>query len=132
MNTGRMVHSSVEPTTEPIQREAYAGRTRPASGRLIRRARGGPLRIELALLALAMAVFLALGIGYARLTPIWHNPDEPAHYNYVAFIARTGGLPELRPGDWDSALLERLKNGQLQPGDSVDSIRYESWQPPLF
>src|SRR5207302_9433630 len=59
------------------------------------------------------------------------NPDEPAHYNYVAFVAQTGGLPELRPGDWDSALLERLKNGRLAPGDSVASIRYEAWQPPL-
>jgi 4-amino-4-deoxy-L-arabinose transferase-like glycosyltransferase len=50
----------------------------------------------------------------------------------VAFVATTGGLPELRPGDWDSALLERLKTGTLQPGDSVASIRYESWQPPVF
>src|SRR5207245_2433169 len=59
------------------------------------------------------------------------NPDEPAHYNYVAFVAQTGGLPELRSGDWDSALLERLKNGQLTPQDSVAAIRYEAWQPPL-
>src|SRR5207244_12331805 len=46
--------------------------------------------------------------------------------------ARTGGLPELKAGDWHSALLERLKNGRLQPGDSVAAIRYEAWQPPLF
>ena len=26
-------------------------------------------------------------VGYATLTPIWQNPDEPAHYNYVAFVA---------------------------------------------
>jgi 4-amino-4-deoxy-L-arabinose transferase-like glycosyltransferase len=41
-------------------------------------------------------------------------------------------LPELRPGDWDSALLERLKSGQLRPDDSIGAIRYEAWQPPLF
>jgi Predicted membrane protein (DUF2142) len=49
----------------------------------------------------------------------------------VAFVAQTGGLPELRAGDWDSALLERLKTGTMLPGDSVSAIRYESWQPPL-
>jgi 4-amino-4-deoxy-L-arabinose transferase-like glycosyltransferase len=73
-----------------------------------------------------------LAYGYATLTPAWQNPDEPAHYNYVAFVAQTAGLPELRQGDWDSALLERLKTGTLRPGDSIATIRYESWQPPLF
>ena len=87
---------------------------------------------EATLLGLALVLFVALAWGYAVRTPIWQNPDEPAHYNYVAGVASTGGLPELRPGDWDSALLERLKTGQLAPGDSVAAIRYENWQPPLF
>jgi 4-amino-4-deoxy-L-arabinose transferase-like glycosyltransferase len=89
--------------------------------------RGAPF-----VLAFTLAAYLALAIGYATLTPIWQNPDEPAHFTYITFVARTGGLPELKAGDWDSALLERLKNGRLQPGDSVDAIRYEAWQPPLF
>jgi 4-amino-4-deoxy-L-arabinose transferase-like glycosyltransferase len=84
------------------------------------------------ILALALAAYAALAFGYITLTPIWQNPDEPAHYAYVAFVAETGGLPELRPGDWDSALLDRLKNGHLGPGDAVGAIRYEAWQPPLF
>jgi 4-amino-4-deoxy-L-arabinose transferase-like glycosyltransferase len=79
----------------------------------------------------ALLAYGVLAFGYARLTPVWQNPDEPAHYNYVAFVAETGGLPELRAGDWDSALLQRLKTGTLQPGDSIRSIRYENWQPPL-
>ena len=83
-------------------------------------------------LAIGLVAYAVLAYGYITLTPIWQNPDEPAHVNYVAFVAQTGGLPELRQGDWDLALLERLKTGALQPGDSVDSIRYESWQPPLF
>jgi 4-amino-4-deoxy-L-arabinose transferase-like glycosyltransferase len=87
---------------------------------------------EAALLGLALVAFVALSVGYALRTPIWQNPDEPAHYNYAAFVASTGGLPELQPGDWDSGLLERLKNGQLAPSDSVAAIRYESWQPPLY
>ena len=85
-----------------------------------------------AILAAIFVAYAALALGYITRTPIWQNPDEPAHYNYVAFVAETGGLPELRAGDWDSALLDRLKNGTLQPTDSLASIRYESWQPPLF
>jgi 4-amino-4-deoxy-L-arabinose transferase-like glycosyltransferase len=83
-------------------------------------------------LGLALVAYAVLAYGYLSLTPVWQNPDEPAHYNYVAFVAETGGLPELRQGDWDSALLERLKNGTLEPGDSIAAIRYESWQPPLL
>jgi 4-amino-4-deoxy-L-arabinose transferase-like glycosyltransferase len=50
----------------------------------------------------------------------------------VAFVAATGGLPVLQPGDWDSDLLQRLKTGTLLPTDDITTIRYESWQPPLF
>src|SRR5438128_10585173 len=89
-------------------------------------------RAALAILGLTLAAYVVLGFGYAVLTPIWQNPDEPAHYNYVAFVAESGGLPVLQPGDWDSALLERLKNSRLQVGDSVETIRYEAWQPPRF
>jgi 4-amino-4-deoxy-L-arabinose transferase-like glycosyltransferase len=89
-------------------------------------------RATLLILTGTLIAYAALAFGYATLTPIWQNPDEPAHYNYVAYVAETAGLPELRAGDWDLALLERLKNGQLVPGESVSSIRYEAWQPPLF
>jgi 4-amino-4-deoxy-L-arabinose transferase-like glycosyltransferase len=88
--------------------------------------------VHLLVLGLTLVLYLGLAYGYASLTPIWENPDEPAHFNYVVFVARNHGLPELKPGDWDSALLERLKNGALQPGDSVASIQYENWEPPLF
>jgi len=91
-----------------------------------------PSRRSSLILGLAFLAYVALSIGYATQTPIWQNPDEPAHFNYVAQVAETGTLPELRAGDWDSALLSRLQNGQLQPGDSISSIRYEGWQPPLY
>jgi 4-amino-4-deoxy-L-arabinose transferase-like glycosyltransferase len=83
-------------------------------------------------LAAALLAYFVLAFGYLTLTPAWQNPDEPAHFNYVAYVATTGGLPVLQPGDWDSALLERLKTGTLQPQDDITTIRYESWQPPLF
>ncbi len=75
---------------------------------------------------------LALGWGYAVGVTPWNAPDEPAHYNYVRYLATTGQLPELKPGDWDSALLERLKSARFPKSESIDSIRYENWQPPIF
>jgi hypothetical protein len=84
-------------------------------------------------LAVLLAADLAIGLAYAVATPLWQNPDEPAHYNYVAYVGQTGGLPELRGGDWDAALLDQLKTGQIAPTDPrVRSIRYEAWQPPLY
>lgn len=90
------------------------------------------MNLRAAGLGLTLVAYAALAYGYITLTPIWQNPDEPAHFNYVAFVARGGGLPELKPGDWDSGLLERVKNGALTPTDDVGAIRYEAWQPPLF
>ena len=122
--------------TPPVTPEAYAGGRRQGDGgaTAVAQARGTrPAHLaSIAVFAFTLVAYVALAFGYATLTPIWQNPDEPAHYNYVAFVAETGGLPVLQPGDWDTALLERLKNGRLLPGDSVASIRYESWQPPLF
>ena len=83
-------------------------------------------------LSLSVLLYALLALGYAVRTPVWQNPDEPAHYNYVVQVAETGTLPTLQPGDWDARLLDRLKNGQLAPGDSIATIRYEGWQPPLF
>jgi 4-amino-4-deoxy-L-arabinose transferase-like glycosyltransferase len=75
---------------------------------------------------------IGLAAGYAGGVPPWNAPDEPAHYNYVRHVAATGDLPVLQQGDWDAALLERLKSTNFPPSESIDSIRYESWQPPLY
>ena len=75
---------------------------------------------------------VVLAAAYALGVPPWNAPDEPAHYNYVRTVATTGELPVLKPGDWDAELLERLKSARFPPSESIDSIRYESWQPPLF
>jgi hypothetical protein len=75
---------------------------------------------------------LGLASGYATGVPAWNAPDEPAHYNYVRHVATTGELPVLQPGDWDADLLERLKSTNFPASEPVDSIRYESWQPPLY
>ncbi|MHB9091506.1 MAG: hypothetical protein ACYC7H_08805 [Chloroflexota bacterium] len=79
-----------------------------------------------------MALYVAIAVGYARATPKWNNPDEPAHYNYVKQVANTGTLPILQPGDYDQAYLEKLKPLQFPDDLPIDTIRYESHQPPLY
>ena len=83
-------------------------------------------------LALIIVVYLALGLLYAVSTPAWQVPDEPAHYNYVRFVAEKGYLPELLPGDYPHEYLEEIKSRRFPPDMSIDPIRYESHQPPLY
>jgi 4-amino-4-deoxy-L-arabinose transferase-like glycosyltransferase len=83
-------------------------------------------------LILVVAAYLLVGGLYAVVTPAWQAPDEPAHYNYVRSLAEDGRLPVLRPGDYPAAYLEQIKSAHFPPTMSIDSIRYESWQPPLY
>ncbi len=84
------------------------------------------------LIAVVVILYVALGTLYAALTPKWQAPDEPAHFNYVRTIAETGTLPVLQFGDYDQDYLERIKAARFPSDLSVDSIRYESYQPPLY
>jgi hypothetical protein len=83
-------------------------------------------------LGVILCVYLALGALYAAQTPAWQVPDEPAHFNYVRFIAEHGRLPELAPGDYPHAYLEQIKARRFPADMSIDSIRYEAHQPPLY
>ncbi|MDP8925227.1 MAG: DUF2142 domain-containing protein [Chloroflexota bacterium] len=84
------------------------------------------------LLALILVAYVCLAFGYARATPRWNNPDEPAHFNYVRHVAQTGQLPILAPGDWDAELLARLTTERFPNDDEIAGIRYEGHQPPLY
>jgi 4-amino-4-deoxy-L-arabinose transferase-like glycosyltransferase len=79
-----------------------------------------------------VAVYLAIGTLYAVNTPAWQVPDEPAQYNYIRHLAQTGTLPVLQAGDYDQAYLQQLTSRQFPPELSIESVRYEAWQPPLY
>jgi hypothetical protein len=84
---------------------------------------------------LLVPILLAYGyiaFGYARGTPRWNNPDEPAHVNVVRQVAMTGTLPVLVEGDWDKETLDRLTTAWFPNDYEVDGIRYEGHQPPLY
>jgi 4-amino-4-deoxy-L-arabinose transferase-like glycosyltransferase len=83
-------------------------------------------------LGFIVLVYLTLGALFALGTPPWQVPDEPAHFNYLVHVARTGTLPELRPGDYPADYLEELKARRFPPEMSIEGVRYEAHQPPLY
>lgn len=85
-----------------------------------------------AVLAAIIALYLSIGGLYAVVTPAWQVPDEPAHYNYVEFIAERRRLPTLSPGDYPAEYLETIKSRRFPADMSVETLRYESHQPPLY
>ena len=97
-----------------------------------RRTAGSVFRPSSFVLALIIVAYLSVGTLYAVKTPAWQVPDEPAHYNYVRFVAEGRGLPVLQSGDYDAAYLESIKAARFPPSMPIDSIRYEFWQPPLY
>ncbi len=84
------------------------------------------------ILAVLLLTYLGMGILYALYTPAWQVPDEPAHYNYVRHLAETGCFPVLQMGDYPHEYLEEIKARRFPPDLSIDPIRYEFHQPPLY
>lgn len=64
-------------------------------------------------LVLILLAFVALGVVYSVVTPLFETPDEVWHFQYLRHIAQTAGLPvqdATRPGPW----------------------KHEGSQPPLY
>jgi 4-amino-4-deoxy-L-arabinose transferase-like glycosyltransferase len=80
-------------------------------------------------------LYFILGILFAVRTPAWQAPDEPAHYHYIAQVARKGCCPLIEMGDWDSSYLNQLTSNRFAPAlltTDFDRIQYEDHQPPLY
>src|SRR5207248_666198 len=88
-----------------------------------------PIRAGILGIITFYTLFAAL---YATRTPAWQVPDEPAHFNYVRALADSGAFPVLQTGDYDGPYLETLKARHFPPELSVEPVRYESYQPPLY
>jgi hypothetical protein len=84
------------------------------------------------LLPAIVVLYLILGTLYAVYTPDWQAPDEPAHYNYVKYLAEQHRFPILKPGDYPAGYLEEIKTARFPPEMSIEPIRYEFHQPPLY
>lgn len=88
--------------------------------------------IHLVVLSITLVAYLTIGFQYAALTPTWQTPDEPAHYNVIRQIARTGQLPKLEVGDYDQAYMEQIVGQGFPPGLPVEGLQYQDYQPPLY
>jgi 4-amino-4-deoxy-L-arabinose transferase-like glycosyltransferase len=84
------------------------------------------------LLPVILLLYLILAILYAVYTPAWQAPDEPAHYNYIQYLAQQRRFPILKPGDYPAQYLEEIKEARFPPEMSIAPIRYEFHQPPLY
>ncbi|UCC62232.1 MAG: DUF2142 domain-containing protein [Anaerolineae bacterium] len=83
-------------------------------------------------LTLIVVTYLVVGALFAIYTPAWQVPDEPAHYNYVRYLAEGGRFPILQDGDYPHEYLEEIKSQKFPDHLSIDPIRYEFYQPPLY
>ncbi len=83
-------------------------------------------------LVFIVVVYMVVGALYALKTPTWEAPDEPAHYNYIAYLAENGRFPVLQEGDYPHEYLEEIKAKKFPPEMSIAPIRYEFHQPPLY
>ena len=90
------------------------------------------LLLSRTLLSIMVFVYCLLGFAYAVETPRWQTPDEPAHYNYVKYLAENHRFPVLLMGDYPHEYLEEIKAAGFPPEMSIEAIRYESHQPPLY
>ena len=90
------------------------------------------IRRPTTLLWIIIAGYLIVATLYAGLTPLWQIPDEPAHYNYARFLAENKRFPVLQAGDYPHEYLEEIKGQQFPQEMSIDPIRYEFHQPPLY
>ncbi|MBI3942402.1 MAG: hypothetical protein HY326_05260 [Chloroflexi bacterium] len=82
--------------------------------------------------ALVVIAYLAMACAYAFGTPPWQIPDEPAHYNYIRTLGDTRALPVLQMGDYPADYMETLKSQHFPPEIPIDTLRYESYAPPLY
>ncbi|MFQ5886597.1 MAG: glycosyltransferase family 39 protein, partial [Anaerolineae bacterium] len=83
-------------------------------------------------LVFIVVAYLVVGALYALKTPPWEAPDEPAHYNYIAYLAEKGRFPVLQRGDYPHEYLEEIKAARFPPEMSIAPIRYEFHQPPFY
>ena len=65
--------------------------------------------LPLAVLSLAVLLFLSRGFLHVLVVPMWEGFDEPFHYAYVQYIAENSRLPPLNAPAVSQEILESLQ-----------------------
>jgi len=79
-----------------------------------------------------LILYFLVGFLYIFNVPQWQSPDEPAHYNYIKYVALTGTLPTLQLGDYNQSDINNLMKIGSSLNFDIDSLKYEAHQPPLY
>jgi len=79
-----------------------------------------------------VSIYLVAGLLYATQTPLWQAPDEPAHYNYVRYLATHQQFPAQQLGCYNQAYLSTIISQKFPPNLSINDLCYEYHQPPLY
>ncbi len=111
------------------------GRTSPRRGRAAatKGSSSHERYVHTSLLVLILLAQVHLGATYARETPAWQSPDEPAHATYVARLADPPHrFPILEAGDHDAGSVALVMARRWPEGRSVAGFAYEDHQPPLY
>ena len=66
-----------------------------------------------------LSAYCVAGILYATTTPPWQAPDEPAHYNYVKYLATHANFPELTAPCYDQTTLNQLTGQKFRANLSI-------------
>lgn len=83
----------------------------------------------MALLAV-LAFLLIKQVAWLAVIPIWQTPDEPAHFQYVQYLAETGHLPVFNPGRDSNVSSPEVQYTEKQAG--LNWIAFHPENRPLF
>jgi 4-amino-4-deoxy-L-arabinose transferase-like glycosyltransferase len=89
-------------------------------------------KIQTLLFGVILLSYMASALLYAVFTPRWQAPDEPAHYNYIHYLATQSGFPELVAECYNQTYLNELTSRRFPSELSVAPVCYEFHQPPLY
>ncbi len=86
---------------------------------------------ESRLLFVALLLYLATGLAYSLLVPIWEAPDEPLHYRYALLLARENRQPENAENSesFQPPLYYFLASMLLRLMDRIDPVLVDFYSP---
>lgn len=86
-------------------------------------------RTAMALVAV-LAFLLIKQVAWLAVIPMWQTPDEPAHFQYVQYLAETGRLPVFHP-----QLPSNVSSPEVQHTEKNASLNTVAFHPenrPVF
>lgn len=101
----------------------------PASDERVEHASTGARRSGWVLTAV-LAFLLLKQLAWLAVIPIWQTPDEPAHFQYVQYLAETGHLPKFRPERPSNVSSPEVRHTEVHA--SLNQVAFRPENRPTF